>query len=310
MASFLEEKRALGWGYHRQALTLKRLDRYLVAVGHATEDLPRQLVEDWTSAQSVERPANQAHRVNVVRQFAGYLRRRGVTAYVPPEGRGPIRCDQYVPYVFTREQIGDLLCAADRIKPEGHSPHRYRIMPLIFRLLYGCGLRVNEALLLRVRDVDIDLGVLTIQEGKFRKDRLVPVADTLRRRLVGYAEDLPLKDAGAPFFPSPNRRPYAKATVYGVFRGLLFACGIAHGGRGRGPRLHDLRHTFAVHCLERWYREGADLNAKLPHLSAYMGHRGLSGTTRYLRLTPYVFPDIASGMEAFTGHALPRRSEP
>ena len=84
--------------------------------------------------------------------------------------------------------------------------------------------------------------------------------------------------------------------------------GIPHGGRGRGPRLHDLRHTFAVHRLEEWVREGVDLDAKLPVLAAYMGHRSLTGTQRYLRITPEVFPDIVANLDKVVGHAIPKEA--
>ena len=86
--------------------------------------------------------------------------------------------------------------------------------------------------------------------------------------------------------------------------------GIPHGGRGRGPRLHDLRHTFAVHRLEDWIREGADLQARLPILATYMGHQSLAGTQRYLRITPYVFPNIVADLRRVVGHAIPTEVQP
>jgi integrase len=95
--------------------------------------------------------------------------------------------------------------------------------------------------------------------------------------------------------------------LYRIFRCLLRECGIAHGGRGRGPRLHDIRHSFAVHRLERWYREGIDLSAKLPVLAAYMGHKSIRETQLYLRLTPHLFPDVCARMEQHLGHVIPRR---
>jgi integrase len=90
----------------------------------------------------------------------------------------------------------------------------------------------------------------------------------------------------------------------------LRECGIPHLGRGKGPRLHELRHAFAIHTLARWYREGDDLSAKLPLLATYMGHQSLVGTQRYLRLTPEIFPDIRTRLEEFIGQAIPRRADP
>ena len=311
MTDFLAEKQAQGYSYHRQGLSLQRLDRQLCALGLSDEHLPRDVVEQWTAAQPPEKPANQRHRVNVIRQFALYLRRCGIDAYVPPKANGPVGRAGYVPYIFSHEEISHLLESVDGLQPEGHSPERYIVMPEIFRLLYGCGLRVSEALQLRVHDVDLERGVLTIRDAKFGKDRLVPIVDSMRARLLAYSARLLVQaEPDDYFFPAPDKTAYHRSTVYGVFRNLLWSCGISHGGRGKGPRLHDIRHSFAVHCLERWYREEADLNAKLPYLSAYMGHRGPAGTERYLRLTARVFPDIVQRMEAFAGNAMPRRLEP
>jgi integrase len=177
-------------------------------------------------------------------------------------------------------------------------------MPELFRVLYGCGCRLGEVLRLRVADVDLEQGVLTIRQGKFRKDRLVPLAPALTDRLRRYLAGMKLMEPQAVFFPNAYGRSYSLKGVYSLFRRFLRRCGIAHGGRGRGPRLHDLRHTFAVHCLERWYRQGEDLNARLPLLVAYLGHQSLQGTQRYLRLTPEVFPNITARLESFLGSSL------
>jgi len=97
--------------------------------------------------------------------------------------------------------------------------------------------------------------------------------------------------------------------VYTAFRELLMQCGIAHAGRGKGPRIHDYRHLFAVHTLRRWYRNGEDLDAKLPLLATYLGHQHLSGTQRYLHLTAELFPEIATRLDAAFGEVIPRRIE-
>jgi len=111
-------------------------------------------------------------------------------------------------------------------------------------------------------------------------------------------------------FPSAQRGAFSLRTVYGLFRKLLLECGIAHAGRGTGPRIHDLRHTFAVHTLLRWYRDGEDLDAKLPLLATYLGHQHLSGTQRYLHLTAELFPEITARLDAVFGEVIPRRIEP
>lgn len=203
-----------------------------------------------------------------------------------------------------------LLEAVDQLVPTARSPLRHLTMPEIFRLLYGCGLRLGEVLNLRVREVDLDQGILTVRQGKFRKDRLGPPAPSLVHRLCKYAARFGHRQPEAFFFPAPHGGPYRLRTVYGLFRQLLLECGIPHAGRGQGPRVHDLRHTFAVHTLMRWYREGVELDAKLPLRATYLGHEHLSGTQRYLHLTAELFPDSIARANTAFGEVIPRRRIP
>ena len=165
---------------------------------------------------------------------------------------------------------------------------------------------------LRIDDVDLNRGVLTVREGKFGKDRLVPPALPLVERLRSYETALRAvlgdRPGDAFYFPSRAGGPHTRETLYVKFRQLLLRCGIPHGGKGKGPRVHDLRHTFAVHAMLRWYREGADLDAKLPVLATYLGHRSLRGTSRYLRLTAELFPEVAARVNAAFGDVVPRRA--
>jgi integrase len=187
---------------------------------------------------------------------------------------------------------------------------RHLAFPTLFRVLYGCGLRCGEGLRLAVEDVDLGAGVLAVREGKFRQDRLVPVSASVLKRLRAYSAALGPRSSDAPFFPAPSGGVYSVGTVYHFFRRALHVAGIPHHGRRHGPRVHDLRHAFAVHRLERWHREGADLGVKLPVLATYMGHQNLAGTQRYLRLTASLFPDLTRTLEAAYGRLLPDGTAP
>lgn len=299
MEAFIQEKRSCGCRYIAEAALMHRLDRLLCKEPDSDQTLSRAQVERWITKQPQERDRTQKARVLLVRQFALFLCRRGIAAFVPDSRlSATIRLD-FTPYIFTREQIRQMWVVLDHLSSDARSPERHMVMPELFRLLYGCGLRVGEVLRLRVGDVDLERGLLTIRQGKFRKDRLVPMAPSLTERLRRYAVAMKLDQPDSVFLPNPLGRSYNIRQVYCYFRQSLRECGIPHGGRGRGPRLHDLRHTFAVHCLERWYRQGEDLNARLPLLVAYLGHQSLRGTQRYLRLTPTVFPDITARLESF-----------
>ena len=310
MEQFLRDKRAIGHRYEAGAEVLMRFDRFLAQRGTEDAVLPRSIVLEWLAKRPGERPRTQHNRFAIVRQFAQFMCRVGHPAHVP-DGIWRVKEDaSYRPRIFTHEEVRRLLQEVDRWTPRATSPLRHLVVPEIFRLLYGCGFRVGEVVNLQVDDVDLNRGVLTVRGGKFGKDRLVPPALPLVERLRAYdtavSAVVGARPGSAFFFPSREGRPYSCGSVYVHFRTLLLRCGIPHGGKGKGPRVHDLRHTFAVHAMLRWYREGADLDAKLPVLATYMGHRSLQGTSRYLHLTAELFPEVAVRVNAAFGDVIPR----
>src|SRR6266852_1988410 len=246
----------------------------------------------------------------ILRRLDDFLLRLGYSAYVPDSTLAAGTPSTFVPGMLTDEELRKFFQAVDALEPTARSPLRHLIMPEVFRLLYGCGFRVREVLKLRVRDVDLNQGIITVRQGKFRKDRFVPPALPLVNRLRKYAARFENRPPDAIFFPGPSGGPFSLRAVYTLFRQLLLQCGIPHAGRGNGPRIHDYRHLFAVHTLRRWYRDGEDLDAKLPLLATYLGHQHLSGTQRYLHLTAELFPEITTRADAAFGEVIPRRVEP
>lgn len=307
IAQFVQQKQACGYKYEEAARALARFDRFLCNEGLSRCELPRSLSRKWLAKQHHERPSTQQHRLGVVRQLAVYMSRLGYQADVPDRSLTAKDSAAFSPRILTPGEIQQLLQAVDQLTPVALAPLRHLIMPEVFRLLYGCGFRLGEVLHLRVADVDLDRGVVTVREAKFGKDRLVPPALPLVQRLQRYADSLEDRSPNAYFFPSPNGGSWSYPPVYRLYRKLLLRCGIAHPGRGKGPRIHDLRHAFAVHTLLRWCREGVELDAKLPLLAIYMGHQSLAGTQRYLHLTAELFPEITVRANAAFGDVIPRR---
>lgn len=310
MEKFLQEKHACGCAYQEPARLLRQLDELLVQEGLATYELPAPMARKWLAKKPHESVETQRPRFTLVRQFSRFLLRLGYSAYVPDSTLAARNRSTFVPRMLTDEELRKFLQAVDALQPTARSPLRHLIMPEVFRLLYGCGFRVREVLKLRIRDVDLNQGVITVRQGKFRKDRLVPPALPLANRLRKYAAHFEKHPPDAVFFPGPSGGPFSLRTVYTLFRKLLLQCGISHGGRGRGPRIHDARHRFACWVLRRWYQDGADLDAKLPLLATYLGHVNLSGTQRYLHLTAELFPEITARADAAFGDVIPRRIEP
>jgi len=307
MEQFVQTKQACGYRFDEGARLLGCLDRHLCAAGLASCELPKTLLRQWLARQPHESARTQQCRIYLARQFAVYLSQLGYGAYVPERALSAKVSSGFCPRILTQSEVEQLLQAVDQLTPNAHAPLRHLIMPEIFRLLYGCGLRVNEVLHLRVGDVDLDHGILTVREAKFRKDRLVPPALPLVERLQRYATGFGSRSPEEYFFPSYQGGPVSHSAVYWLYRKLLLRCGIEYGGRGKGPRVHDLRHTMAVHSLLRWYREGADLDAKLPVLATYLGHQSLAGTQRYLHLTAELFPEITVRANTAFGDVIPQR---
>ncbi|ETX08292.1 MAG: integrase, partial [Candidatus Entotheonella gemina] len=310
MAQFIEEKQACGFSYLTESRILGRFDRFLKDHGLSEPVLPRDLVERWVVKRPHESKATQQLRFGLTCRFATFLIHHGYAAYVPDSHRMPKGGSRFVPRIFTHDEIRRLFQAADTLPYDPRTPWRNQVVPELFRLLYNCGLRVGEALHLHVADVDLEAGVLTIHQGKFRKDRLVPLAPALTQRLQHYVGVIGNRSAEAIFFPAPHGGAYHRGRIYQIYRHLLWLAHIPHGGPGQGPRLHDVRHTFAVHRLEKWYREGIDLQAKLPVLATYMGHLNLNGTQRYLQLTAELFPELSMRLDAVYGDLIPRRTQP
>lgn len=306
--SFIQEKRAAGFRYNHVPRLLRRLDRQLAGVGDG-EELRRESIERFVAYRAGERPRTQLDRYSVARQFARYLVRHGVPAWIPQERMVIVRQDDFVPYIFTRAQIASLFAAADQFPMVMGYPH----MPLIMRVFYGCGLRLSELIRLDIQDFDPLEETLHILHTKFGKSRRIPIAPSLAERIRMHCLGLKVKRPNAPLFPAKTIRAskrHALNQIYGAFRIILSAAGIVHGGRGKGPRIHDLRHTFAVHRLESWYAAGSDVDALLPLLVAYMGHGHMTGTQYYLRLTPELFPDLIRRMEEYAGSAIPGEGAP
>jgi site-specific recombinase XerD len=241
MEQFLHEKHTCGYAYGELTRSLHRLDDFLVEEGLAHQELPRSAARAWLAKKPHESASTQQQRITLIRQFSMFLLRTGCPAYVPDSTLAFRTRSTFVPRMLTDKEIRKFFQAVDALEPTARSPLRHLVMPEVFRLLYGCGFRVSEVLQLRVRDVDLNQGIITIRQGKFRKDRLVPPALSLVNRLRKYADHFGGRPPDAIFFPGPSGGPFALRTVYTLFRELLVQCGIPHAGRGKGPRIHDYR---------------------------------------------------------------------
>ena len=303
---YIAEKRALGYKFEVGLDMLKRFDSFVHSRGLTEAVLTKQLVVDWTGRKPNETVATQCRRISLLRGLAEYMNRVGCSAYVCPRSMVTVDRSTYTPYIFSNDEIKRIFEVCDNYKPNIYTPNRHLILPLLMRMLYGCGLRISEAINLTMQDVDLNQGSLYIHNTKFNKERLLPMADSLTERCREYWKTIDIGKIGNPFFfPSPFGGHYSERAIYCLFREVLRQARISHLGRGKGPRIHDLRHVFAVNCLKKWVLDGKDINNCLPYLSAYLGHEDIRGSQRYLRLTADLYPDITSKIEKHCSYIIP-----
>ena len=256
----------------------------------------KELIDAWDLLKPYLSNRSKIVRHNAIRAFAKFAYTQDGISYVPDTSKLK-NSSTFTPHIFTVEEIRRLLYAADNLPVRNNAPTRHLVIPAVIRLLYCCGFRIGEVLRLRVKDVDLDTGIITVHNGKGGKDRIVPVHNSVTEYLRNYSAQLP--DEREWFFPSAYGH-YSIKTIYDNFRELLFVCNIPH--TGNGPRVHDFRHTFAVHTLEKQLSDGYDPMVIVPRLAAYLGHKSYRETCWYIHLTVASFPELSQKLDrAFVG---------
>jgi integrase len=311
MAGFIRYKRAQGLIYETEPRTLRRFSRFLTAAGADGTSISQDLVSRWCARGLNERPSTQRLRIACTTQFLKYIAEKGVDVSLP-RTRQKTRADgAFVPYIFSDGELRRFFESCDRLHARTPSVMP-TLLPVLFRLLLGCGLRVSEALKLRFGDVDLENGIITVRMSKFEKDRLVPLSNSVLAALRGYHAACPKipKSGDAFYFTHRDGRKIDKDNIYRWFRRVLWSAGISHGGRGNGPRVHDFRHTFSVRSLKAMVDRGMDIYCALPVLSAYLGHSSVSATSQYVRLTQEMFPEIVEKASAVAAFVIPGGGRP
>lgn len=299
--TFISLRQLSGTDYQSQAKLLEYFDRFLVEKKLREPCVTAKITEDYQHTLSHLTPRVQSNRLCVVRQLCEYLSRTDPLTDVPEPLRRITPQAAHQPYIYSETEVGALLASASRLGPPNSlRPQTYRTL---LGLLYSTGIRIGEAMALNLKDFYSDDERLYIAEGKFRKARWVPLSACTRQALKHYVESrlhMTPRSLDSPLFVNQRSRRLHYATVNQTFQRLLDQCAIAHNKRP-GARLHDLRHTFAVHRLLAWYQDGADVNARLPWLATYMGHVDIASTHVYLHPTAELLQEVGS---RFRSHYL------
>jgi len=307
---FIKLRRLSGTDYKSQTLLLRCFDRFLVKQGLAEPRINRDLVERYQESLSRLVSKTQHNHFCVVRQLCAYLSRTDSLGYVPERLRSLPAQPARQPYIYSVPEMRALMTAAAELPPaQSLRPHTYQTL---LGLLYSTGIRIGEALALNLEDFHNADQRLYIAEGKFRKARWVPLSSSCNRALQKYVRRrlrTPPRSLDSPLFLNLRMRRLHRCMVHTVLLRLLRQCGIPSNGHIR-PRIHDFRHAFAMRRLLAWYRDGLDVNTRLPWLTTYMGHVSIHSTRVYLRATAELLEQVDRRFHSYyLNHVKPPEDE-
>jgi integrase len=297
-SEYVDYKRNLGYVYPDSRLYLvRRLSRFLDGRAADPRVLTKDAAEEFARPRDGESAGSAAGRRGIARQFALFLRWKGIDAWVLPERAQPRRASTFTPRIITAPEMAQVIACADARPASRCGPQTQPVYSMLLRLLWCCGLRIGEAVSLRVGDVDLAQGVITVRKAKHNRTRLVPMSQSLGSFAHRYvvAVGLVLEDPEAWFFPSPRGGSYSPCSATAHIQRLMLEAGVTTA-TGGAPRTHDLRHSYAVACLAKMQADGVDIYAALPLLATYMGHADIVSAEYYLRLDPSAWAGIEQAM--------------
>lgn len=304
---YMDIQISLGYKPRERGSILATFDKWALERNEEVVCLSKELADEWGRIRPNETEINRYKRIQGVRLFAFFLCKIGQPSYISTLPRFKTT---FTPYIFTSGQVSTFLNVCDHLDMFVPNNATVFILPALFRMLYATGLRISEALELTCEDVNLHDNSLLVRNSKNGLDRTVPFSDTLSEVLTVYLEyrneySKLLYNISNRFFIRSDGKDCKVSTVYRWFRKILYRAGISHGGKGIGPRIHDFRHTMACHSLAQMSETGLDLYYSLPILSTYLGHRSLSATDSYLRLTAQMYPELASKIDRLSPNLFP-----
>ncbi len=290
---FIELKNSLGYKYKDVGYAFSSFDRLAFEKNTTEIAITKEFADEWCTKRPNESDKTRYNRTQLLSQFVKFLCDLGFRSYIPK--LPPVK-STYTPYIFSKDEMMAIFEVCDKLAPScrNHNSSVFAI-PVLIRLLYGTGIRISEALYLSCNDINLHDKYFTLRNCKNGKDRMVPISGSLANacgEYIKYRNLTPSIRKENRLFINPDGSALSIYNAYKWFRRIIYTANISHGGRGYGPRLHDLRHTFSVHSLVTMSEAGLDLYYSLPILSTYLGHQSLDATDSYVRLTAEMYPDL------------------
>lgn len=311
MKRYVELKESAGYNMLRTKWILKEFDDFAASVRLNEQRITKELIDAWRMTRTNDCERTVYAKYSVWNQLSAYMNRCGAQCFVPQMPKQPK--SDFTPYIFTTEQIGSLFSEIDKTRmADAHMNAGLFSLPALFRVLYSTGMRVSEALSIKNEDVRLSERRILIKKVKNKMERSVPVCESLEavlRQYETYRNKMPLSNVSASsglYFIKPDGTSLRDQNVLNWFKKTYQRCGIPYVGNHHGPRVHDLRHTHSCHALEQMVRSGMDIYAALPVLSCELGHKSVSSTEQYVRLTKAMYPEISGQCSELSAFVFPK----
>lgn len=310
ITDFLQMKTAQGVNIYNYLYYFKEFDIFFFDNNITDLNISQRVLSQWTETRVNDSKRTLYAKHAAFSQFCKYLCFLGIDCYIPRLPKRPT--NDFVPYVFSFDEIERIFASIDSMYLKRRHMTSFLISaPALFRLLYSTGMRVGEAVNLKNEDVDFDKNIITLRKTKNKTDRIIPInmpLKTVLQEYVHYRNKMPINNIDSAdhiFFVNGVGNAITTSGVHSRFKEVLKASNIVYIGNFKGHRVHDLRHTFAVHSLHQMVKNGFDIYCALPILSIFLGHKSVYNTEWYVRLTYDIFPEITDAQEELMTYIFP-----
>jgi site-specific recombinase XerD len=295
--SYIHEKELQGFKATQLKWILLEFDKFFTKASKKDLFISSGDIKNWAATRTCDKPNTVYQKYCAIAKFCRYMCLLGYECYIPT--RPKKRFSNYTPTIFTHEQMRAIFNVCDNmVMKEHHAKSIMIIMPTLLRVLYSTGIRISEALSVLNKDVDFDRKVIILNDTKNRCQRLAPINESLEqvlRQYIYYRNKIPvhgIAHSNSPLFVSTTGKSCSRRTVLKYFHHIIEECGIPRRCDQRGPMVHEIRHSAAVHALVKLTQGGMDIYASLPLLATFMGHKKVLDTETYVRLTQEMYPDL------------------
>jgi len=309
MNNFIGMKNACGYDALHIKSVLLEFDKFFVAEGVNELYIKKIHIEKWRATRINDCEWTLYYKYSAWSQFCRYMCHIGIECYIPRMPKQP--ADSFTPYIYSHDQMIKIFQSCDELRiNDRHLYSNIMVIPALIRLLYSTGLRISEALSIKNADVDFTQGFICIKKTKNGEQRLAPLTESMTEVLKEYIvarNKIPIQGINHPnsllFVSLRGKRCNGNINYW--FQKILKTCNIPFIGNHHGPRIHDLRHTCAVHSLIKMCEEGIDLYCALPLLSTFIGHKSLHATEKYVRLTTEMYPNLINQQQEICSFVFP-----